>query len=145
MPKRGKHSAQSNAVSQDDKQNRSAMVFWKRDKFDKAVEGLGKSNLPRILTAMVKFETEWKVSATDEDISPGFDLKTLDALDGAYRLRQIRAGYDYRLTLLFIQKGHDAYWVHAWRKTRMNNKTEIELAKSRAADVWQELQGETSK
>jgi len=144
MPKHGKRPARSQRLPADDEKQRSETVFWKRDKFDKSVQGLGKSNLARILTAMVKFEAEWKASATDDDISPGFDLKTLDALEGAYRLRQIRAGYDYRLTLLFIQKGHDAYWIHAWRKTRMNNKTEIELAKSRAADVWQEFQGENS-
>ena len=145
MPKRGKQSSRSQNLSADEDKKKSETVFWKRDKFDKAVEGLGKSNLARILTAMVKFETEWKTSTTDDDISPGFDLKTLDALEGAYRLRQIRAGYDYRLTLLFMQKGRDAYWIHAWRKTRMNNNTEVALAKSRAADVWNELKGKTSR
>jgi hypothetical protein len=123
-------------------EGRHRTQFSKTRQFDKAVKGMGKTNAAAILAQAQKFEREWRTSATNDDLSGGFAFKQLDARPGSYRVCQIYAGSDYRLAVTFIISGARAYWVHAWKKTRMNNRTETELAKKRAKSLWATLQQE---
>ncbi len=123
-------------------QGRHRTQFSKTRQFDKAVKGLGKVNAATILDRAQKFEREWRTSATNDDLSGGFAFKQLDTQAGQYRVCQIYAGSDYRLAVTFIISGDRAYWVHAWKKTKMNNRAEVALAKQRAKTLWDELQQE---
>ena len=116
--------------------------FSKTRQFDKAVNGLGKVNAAKIFAQAQKFEREWQASTTNDDLSPGFEFKQLDAQPGHYRVCQIYVGWDYRLAVTFIISQDRAYWVHAWKKTKMNNRNETDLAKKRAKTLWGELQQE---
>ena len=118
---------------------RSHTDFSTTDKFDKAAEALGAKGKASVLNALAKFEREWKASQTNEDLSPGFEFKQLHAVGGDYRLCQIRAGFDHWVSLMFLIGKNDAYWIHAWKKSKLNNTKEVTLAKSRAEQLWASL------
>ena len=121
---------------------RESTSFNRTKQFDKAIAALGTVNTTRVLATAQEFERVWKASRTNQDISPGFDFKQLSAAPGEYRVCQIRAGSDYRLAMTFLIGKDRAYWVHAWKKTRMNNRTETELAQQRAKALWDQLKRE---
>lgn len=118
---------------------RARTEFKKTNQFDKAIASLGKGNAARALATAQEFEWAWAASATNQDIAPGFDFKQLGASAGEYRVCQIRSGSDYRLALTFLIGKDRAYWLHAWKKTRMNNRTETDLAQQRARALWDKL------
>jgi len=123
-------------------EGRHRIRFSKTRQFDKAVNELGKVNAAKIFAQAQKFEQEWRASAANDDLSGGFAFKQLDTQPGQYRVCQIYAGSDYRLAVTFIISEDRAYWVHAWKKTKMNNRTEVTLAKQRAKTLWDELRQE---
>ncbi len=123
-------------------QGRSGTTFYTTKQFDKAVEGLGKVHVAKINAQAQKFEQEWQKSKSNDDLSPGFNFKQLHALAGQYRVCQIYVGTDFRLAVTFLISQDRAYWVHAWKKTALNNHTETELAKKRAKSLWTALQEE---
>lgn len=120
---------------------RARTIFERTTQFDRSVERLSRDAKAKALAAAQQFQREWHASATDEDITPGFDLKRLDARPGRYRVLQIRAGYDHRLAIVFLVSQDHAYWIHAWKKTRLNNRAETDLAQKRAKTLWDELEG----
>ena len=90
-------------------EGRHRTQFSKTRQFDKAVKGLGKVNAATILDRAQKFEREWQASTTNDDLSPGFAFKQLDAQPGHYRVCQIYVGWDYRLAVTFIISRDRAY------------------------------------
>ena len=69
------------------------------------------------------------------NISPSFDFKPLK--DSTLPLYQIRlAGDDFRATMLRPQNSQKVYWIDIFKKTKGNNRNEIDAAKERAADFW---------
>jgi hypothetical protein len=118
---------------------RRATKFKRTKQFDKGVSKLDTVHQAIVLNAANKFEQEWMKSATDEDISPGFQLKQLEAKAGQFRLLQIYAGKDYRLALTLVIGKGSAFWVHSWKKTRQRNSAEIETAKARAQSLLRSL------
>ena len=44
-----------------------------------------------------------------------------------------------RVSLMFLIGKNDAYWIHAWKKSKLNNTKEVTLAKSRAEQLWASL------
>lgn len=137
MAKSGKRQGKQSGSDSD---GRSQTTFSRTKQFDKAVAGLGQQNAAKVLATAQQFQREWKASKTNDDLSPGFNFKQLAAKPGQHRVCQIYAGSDYRLALTFIIGRGRAYWVHAWKKTRMNNRTETELAQQRAQSLWDGLQ-----
>lgn len=122
-------------------EGRERTAFLKTRQFDKAVTALGHVHAARVLATAQAFEQAWKSSKTNQDISPGFDFKQLGASPGEYRVCQIRSGSDHRLAVTFLIGGNRAYWAHTWKRTRMNNRTETELAQQRARALWDKLKG----
>ena len=120
---------------------RAQAVFERTRHFDKELEKLGPVNTARVAAAVQQFQREWLASKTDEDISPGFDFKQLSVSAGQYRLCQIEATGGYRATVTFLVRRGQAYWLHVWKKSAMNNRTDIELSKQRAKDLWGDIQG----
>lgn len=139
MTKSGKR---RNPSPSSDHESRSQTTFERTKQFDKSVAGLGPQNEARALATAQQFQREWKASKTNNDLPPGFNFKQLEAKPGQYRVCQIYAGSDYRLAITFLIGQGRAYWLHAWKKTRMNNRTETELAQARAKSLWDELQRE---
>jgi hypothetical protein len=119
---------------------RNETVFGTRKGFNRSVDGLGGPGKAAVLAAVASFEREWKTSHTNDDLSPGFHFKQLASDPGHYRLCEIYARADFRAAAAFLHVGNEVYWVHAWKKTKMSNRKEVETAKSRAHDLWNELQ-----
>jgi hypothetical protein len=139
MAKSGKKQKET-APSHDE--GRGHTSFRRTKQFDKDVEKLGKLAKAQILAHAQQFEREWQASKSNDDLSPGFNFKQLDARGGQYRVCQVYVGFDHRLAVTFLIGRGTAYWVHAWKKTKMNNRTETDLAKQRAKTLWDELQRE---
>lgn len=118
--------------------SRSNFEFRKEKRFDKSVRSLGLVNYPLIIADVSVFEREYRVSNLDEELPTWYDFKHIGGERGSYTLRQIRLGpnKDYRATLMFPNGRPYAYWITAFKKGKQNERQEIELAKSRAKDLW---------
>lgn len=90
----------------------------------------------RILDRMQKFEREYQNSTSDSDISPGFDVKQIDNQAGSYQLKQVQLMHDFRAAVLVPDRRSDAWWIDLWKKTRLRNEKEINTAKGRARQAW---------
>ena len=112
--------------------------------FDEILEDLrqsSKASASRIAAKIEKFEQEYMNSRIDADISAGFDFKSLNGLPGQFRLCQVRTTSDYRAAVMFPYDQSRAYWVHLWKKTKLNNRRQTELAEDRAKKAYPQIKG----
>ncbi len=126
--------------SQPEPDSRARTVFARDNRFDKELAKLGPVNIAKVAAAVQRFQQEWAASKTDDDILPGFDFKQLSVSKGQYRVCQIEATRDFRATATFLVRRGRVYWLHVWKKSAMNNRSDIELSKQRAKDVWESIQ-----
>ena len=71
----------------------------------------------------------------------GFDF-TPYAAGGPWRFIELHLGYDYRAFVMFPNGRLEAYWKHLFKKPGQKvPPKEIGLAKSRAIDCWNTIQG----
>lgn len=90
----------------------------------------------QVTTAFNKFANTWRSVLSINELPAGFKFKSLHHEPGSYRVCQIYAGNDHRVALLFPDTGNKVYAIHAWKKTRQNDRAEVETAKRRAAEQW---------
>lgn len=127
-------SRESKSRDEDDPELRRSQTVFKRTlSFDKAVDGLQRA---KILPRIDYFEKAWKSSRSIADIPRGFDYKSIYLEKGKYRVGQFDAGRDHRVSVVFLQVGQQAYYVHAFRKTRQRNREHMETAKNLAKSLW---------
>lgn len=120
-------------------ERRSETDFQRTSSFDQSLEGL-----PRvaILARVGHFEHCWKGSRSIADMPRGFDYKSIYLEKGKYLVSQFDAGRDHRVCVVFLQIGSQAYYVHAFRKTKQRNQAHITAAKALAKDLWEALKKE---
>lgn len=123
--------------------SRSETEFFIVRKFSKAVKSFGPVNAARVLNDIRRFEIAWRVSKVDDDLPPGYEFKPYSNVRAPYRLCQIYVGpnNDYRAVVIFPDGRLDAYWIYAFKKEQLNERREVELAKSRAKDLWDTIKG----
>jgi hypothetical protein len=94
-----------------------------------------------VLRSTRRFEQAWRNSNADNDIPNGFDF-TPYAAGGPWRFIELHLGYDYRAFVMFPNGRLEAYWIHLFKKPGQKvPPKEIGLAKSRAIDCWNTIQG----
>jgi Phage derived protein Gp49-like (DUF891) len=95
----------------------------------------------KILGSSKRFEQAWRNSNADNDIPRGFDFTPYPP-DGPWRFIELHLGYDYRAFTMFPNGRVEAYWVHLFKKPGQKvPPKEIRLARSRAIDCWNTIQG----
>ncbi len=95
----------------------------------------------RILRSTKRFEQAWQDSNADNEIPEGFDF-TPYPVDEPWRFVELHLGYKYRAFVMFPNGRLDAYWIHLFKKPGQKvPPKEIRLAKSRAIDCWNAING----
>jgi len=117
-----------------------AKFLWER-RLNKAIKDFGPDAAGLVASEIASFEGAYKASVVNEDIPRRFQLKPLKGGRAPYKLWQIYAGADYRVIALFPKGRSDVHWIYAFKKTKDNNRGEIELAERRAKDWWEEVKG----
>lgn len=124
-------------------------IFHRDHKFIKAVKDFGPSSAASVLATVDDFEFDWKQGMEIEVLHARYDYKALKHISLPYKIFQIRAGSNrknlsYRAELIFYDEQCHACWIHAFKKdpNPRSQKQEIDLAVSRANDVWNRIKGE---
>ncbi len=111
-------------------------TFVRTRRFIRVVESLGAVGQVQVTIAFNKLASTWRSIPSINELPAGFKFKSLHHEPGSYRVCQIYAGHDHRVALLFPETGNNVYAIHAWKKTRQNDRAEVETAKRRAAEQW---------
>jgi len=122
---------------------RKDCVFQVTKSYEEAVEDIGKRD-PRAKAAItadvISFERSYRASSPGGPLPERFHFKSLAVRAGLYRVNQIYVGTGaYRVVLLFIQAGTRAYLIDAFKKTKKENRNEVNTAIDRASAAWEAL------
>ena len=121
--------------------SRSQTIFSWDSGFKEIYYGLDEVKQARILRSTKRFEQAWRNSNADNEIPSGFDF-TPYPVDEPWRFVELHLGYDYRAFVMFPNGRLDAYWIHLFKKPGQKvPPKEIRLAKSRAIDCWNAING----
>lgn len=123
--------------------SRGETKFFNHERFNKALEEIGRPANVRIAEHILRFQRAWVQSNTDSDLNASFKFKQYDDVDGPYRLCQIYVGpnSDYRAVVMFPQGRLAAYWVYAFKKQRGNDRQQVSRAKLAAVACWNTIKG----
>ncbi len=95
----------------------------------------------QILSSTKRFEQAWRNSNADNEIPKGFDF-TPYPVDEPWRFVELHLGNKYRAFVMFPNGRLDVYWIHLFKKPGQKvPPKEIRLAKSRAIDCWNAING----
>lgn len=121
---------------------RSGTVFYRDAGFTSALDKFDYSVVAAINAHIIHFERAWRASKHDGDIPAGFCLEAYHDIDGPYRLYQIRVGpkHGYRATIMFLDRGSDAYWMYVFKKVKDRQPEDMKRARMCAQQLWNELQ-----
>jgi hypothetical protein len=123
--------------------SRSETKFSVESKFKKAVSDFGSINTASVLNDIASFELAWRKSIADDELPGRYKFKPYKGVHRPYKLYQIYVGqnHNYRAVVMFFDGFSSACWIYAFKKERMNERQEVELAKSRAEDYWYMIKG----
>ncbi len=127
---------------------RAQAVFGWEPRLKKVVRGFGSKVSGPVGYDIASFERHYKRSSMDGDLLKRFDFtilkdaRTSDAY-GTYHLCQIHVepNGQYRAIMLRSSDLPIVWWIWVFKKEQRNERREIEHAKLRAREWWQELHG----
>jgi len=76
----------------------------------------------------------------DLELRNGYQIEV--HLTNPYKLWQIYLRRTYRAFVFFHKKAPDAYWVALFRKGKQREQQEVEVAKTRARELWNHIKGD---
>jgi hypothetical protein len=128
---------------QDTESSRADCEFIEATSYVRALAAISKDSIATAATIraeVIAFQGKWKASNPGGPLPQSFHHKKLGSVRGQYRVSQIyvcRA--NYRVVILFVHTGRNAYVVDVFKKTRQENRQEVKTALARAAKCWEEL------
>jgi len=93
-----------------------------------------------IVRYMNRFESDYQNSTMDLELRNGYQIEV--HLTNPYKLWQIYLRRTYRAFVFFHKKAPDAYWVALFRKGKQREQQEVEVAKTRARELWNHIKGD---
>ncbi|HEY1352419.1 MAG TPA: hypothetical protein VGF67_22605 [Ktedonobacteraceae bacterium] len=121
---------------------RNATLFYPNDTFIVALNQLDVPVAASVNAHLLHFENVWRASKHDGDIPAGFFLEIYHGVEEPYRLYQIRVGpgHSYRVVIMFLDRGAEAYWVHIFKKVKDRQPADMQRAHLHAQWLWDKLQ-----
>lgn len=124
---------------------RSETQFLLEPKLKKVVNDFGPGDAAIILNNLSSFEQAWKKSITDDDLPSRYKFKQYKGIKRPYKLYQIYVGpnrknLSYRAVIMFYCEFTKACWIYIFKKERMSERQEVDLAIMRAESYWSTVQ-----
>ncbi|HLG61657.1 MAG TPA: hypothetical protein VKY19_06975 [Ktedonosporobacter sp.] len=124
---------------------RNENPIFSRTQTQKVVNDFGPGDAAIILNNLNSFEQAWKKSITDDDLPSRYKFKQYKGIKRPYKLYQIYVGpnrknLSYRAVIMFYCEFTRACWIYVFKKERMSERQEVELAETRAESYWNIVQ-----
>jgi len=126
---------------------RSGTIFYQLRSFTEVVDGFDKRVSRTINVHIIHFQVAWKASRHDGELPSSCSVEQdKEAVDGPYRLYQIRVGpgRGYRAWVMFLDDNPDAYWIYAFKKEKDRQPEDMERARTIAQRYWEQIRRENN-
>jgi len=118
---------------------RSQTRFRRTSRYDESLAAIQPPKHGVVVAHVQTFERAWKASRINADIPNSYEFKEIQTKPGAYTLYQIYVTSDFRAIMMFPRNTNNGYWIHVWKKSRQNDRAEVNRAEQFAARLWETM------